>query len=366
MIGSRNSVYFLVFACGRLPCALSAQAPTIKRECTRRVRSSRIKAMLDNFLQILPEVIFDAAEKLGGRCTGRFYTLNALENRVYDIEMEEGPQVIIKFYRPGRWSRATIQAEHDFLKALEESEIPVVCPLTDDKGQSIFEISEVMFTIFPKRPGRLEPELTTEQLTRLGRFMARLHNVGATVKAAPRLRLDPQTYGRDPLKFLKDGNFVPMELASRFETIVTQICDAITPRFEDVKYVLLHGDCHSGNILWNRDDPYFIDFDDMLYAPPVQDIWMLTGGDDDYGKEQRHILLDAYEQIRTFDMKTMQIIEPLRALRMIHFSAWIARRWEDSAFKVAFPAFGTEHYWQEQIEGLALQLEKVQYHTTDL
>jgi Ser/Thr protein kinase RdoA (MazF antagonist) len=322
--------------------------------------------MLDNFLQILPEIIFDAAEKLGGRCTGRFYALHAMENRVYDIELEEGPHVIIKFYRPGRWSRATIQAEHDFLKALEESEIPVVCPLTDDKGQSIFEIREVMFTIFPKRPGRLEPEPTTEQLTRLGRFMARLHNVGATVKAAPRLRLDPQTYGRDPLLFLKDGNFVPMELASRFETIVTQICDAMTPRFEDVKCVLLHGDCHSGNILWNRDDPCFIDFDDMLYAPPVQDIWMLTGGDDDYGKERRRILLEAYEQIRAFDMTTMQLIEPLRALRMIHFSAWIARRWEDSAFKLAFPDFGTEHYWQEQIEALALQLEKVQYHTTDL
>jgi Ser/Thr protein kinase RdoA (MazF antagonist) len=118
--------------------------------------------------------------------------------------------------------------------------------------------------------------------------------------------------------------------------------------------------------LWNRDDPYFIDFDDMLYAPPVQDIWMLTGADDDYGKEQRRILLDAYEQIRTFDMPTMQLIEPLRALRMIHFSAWIARRWEDSAFKAAFPDFGTEHYWEEQIEGLALQLEKVQYPTTDL
>jgi Ser/Thr protein kinase RdoA (MazF antagonist) len=322
--------------------------------------------MLDNFLQILPEVIFNAGEKLGGRCTGRFYALNALENRVYDIEMEEGPHVIVKFYRPGRWSRATIQAEHDFLQALEESEIPVVCPLTDDKGQSIFEISGVMFTIFPKVPGRLEAELTTEQLTRLGRFMARLHNVGATVKAAPRLRLDPQTYGRDPLKFLKEGKFVPLELASRFETIVTQICDAIAPRFEKVAYVLLHGDCHSGNILWNRDDPYFIDFDDMLYAPPVQDIWMLTGADDDYGKEQRRILLEAYEQIRTFDMTTMQLIEPLRALRMIHFSAWIARRWEDSAFKLAFPDFGTEHYWQEQIEALALQLEKVRYPTTDL
>ena len=243
--------------------------------------------MLDNFLQILPEVIFDAAEKLGGRCTGRFYALNAMENRVYDIEMEEGPHVVIKFYRPGRWSRATIQTEHDFLKALEKSEIPVVCPLTDDNGQSIFEINEVLFTIFPKRPGRLEPELNTEQLTRLGRFLARLHNVGATVKGAPRLRLDPQTYGREPLKFLTDGNFIPMQLASRFETIVTQICDAIGPRFEDVNYVLLHGDCHCGNILWDRDAPYFIDFDDMLYAPPVQDIWMLTGGDDDYGKERR-------------------------------------------------------------------------------
>jgi len=322
--------------------------------------------MLDNFLQILPEVIFDAAEKLGGRCTGRFYALNAMENRVYDIEMEEGPHVIIKFYRPGRWSRATIQAEHDFLKALEASEIPVVCPLTDGQGRSIFEINQVMYTIFPKRPGRLEPELNPEQLARLGRFLARLHNVGAATKGVPRLRLDPQIYGRDPLKFLTDGNFIPMQLASRFEIIVTQICDAMVPRFEGVQYVLLHGDCHSGNILWNRDDPYFIDFDDMLYAPPVQDIWMLTGGDDDYGRERRKILIEAYEQIRTFDMTTMGLIEPLRALRMIHFSAWIARRWEDGAFKLAFPAFGTERYWQEQIEALALQLEKVQYQPSDL
>jgi Ser/Thr protein kinase RdoA (MazF antagonist) len=322
--------------------------------------------MRDNFLQILPEVIFDAAEKLGGRCTGRFYALHALENRVYDIEMEEGPHVIIKFYRPGRWGRAAIQAEHDFLKALAESEIPVVSPLMDHKRQTIFEINEVMFTIFPKRPGRLEPELTKEQLTRLGRFLARIHNVGATVKAAPRLRLDAQTYGRDRLQFLKARNFIPMELASRFETIVTQICDAISPRFAGVEYVLLHGDCHSGNILWNRDDPYLIDFDDMLYAPPVQDIWMVTGADDDYGKEQRRILLEGYEQIRAFDMTTIQLIEPLRALRMIHFSAWIARRWQDSAFKAAFPDFGTEHYWQEQIEGLALQLEEIQSPTTDL
>ncbi len=322
--------------------------------------------MLNNFLQIVPEVIFDAVERLGGRCTGRFLTLNALENRVYDTEMEQGPHLVVKFYRPGRWTRATIQAEHDFLKALNASEIPVVCPLTDERGQSVFEITGVMFAIFPKRPGRLEPELSKQQLTRLGRFLARLHNVGATVKDAPRQRLDPETYGREPLKFLKHGRFVPMELASRFQTIASEICAAITPRFAHADYILLHGDCHSGNILWNRDDPYFIDFDDMLYAPPVQDIWMLTGGDDDYGKERRRILLEAYEQIRVFDMTTLQLIEPLRALRMIYFSAWIARRWEDYAFKMAFPDFGTEHYWQEQIEALALQLEKLQSVPTDL
>lgn len=321
--------------------------------------------MLDNFLQILPEVIFNAAEKLGGRCTGRFFALHALENRVYDIEMEEGPHIIVKFYRPGRWGRETIQAEHNFLKVLEESEIPVVAPLRDDGKQSIFETSGVMFALFPKRPGRLEPELTKEQLMRLGRFLARLHNAGSTIKDAPRLRLDPQTYGREPLKFLRDGKFIPLELASRFAAIVTQICDAITPRFEEARYVLLHGDCHSGNILWNRDDPYFIDFDDMLYAPPVQDLWMLTGGDDEYGKERREIVLEAYEQIRRFDMTTLRLIEPLRALRMIHFSAWIARRWEDSAFKLSFPDFGSERYWQEQIEALSLQLEKIQEGAND-
>lgn len=321
--------------------------------------------MLDNFLQILPEVIFDAAERLGGRCTGRFFALNAMENRVYDIEMEEGPHVVIKFYRPGRWSRATIQAEHDFLKALDDSEIPVVCPLTDDQGESLLEINGVMFAIFPKRPGRLEAEPNKEQLTRLGRFLARLHNVGAARPDAPRLRLDAQSYGREPLKFLLDGSFMPKPVAPRYETIAARICDAIAPRFETIEYVLLHGDCHSGNILWDRDAPYFIDFDDMLYAPPVQDIWMVTGADDEYGKERREILLEAYEEMRPFDRTTLRLIEPLRALRMIHFAAWIARRWEDGAFKAAFPAFGTERYWEEQIETLALQMEKVESPTTD-
>src|SRR5262249_35434427 len=145
---------------------------------------------------------FDAAETLGGRCTGRFLTLNAMENRVYDIELEGGDHVIIKFYRPGRWSREVIQAEHDFLKACAENEIPVVCPLADSAGKTIFDSGSVMFALFPKRPGRLEPELKPKQLERLGRYLARLHNVGTTFKQTPRLRLTPQTYGRDSLQYV--------------------------------------------------------------------------------------------------------------------------------------------------------------------
>jgi Ser/Thr protein kinase RdoA (MazF antagonist) len=329
--------------------------------------------MLDNFLQITPDVIFDAAETLGGRCTGRFLALNAMENRVYDIEMEAeeamgasatkpvNEHIVIKFYRPGRWSRETIQAEHDFLKALDANEIPVVCASCDPTGRSVFEINQVSFAIFPKRPGRLEPELNEEQLTRLGRFLARLHGVGATFPSAPRMRLTPTTYGRDSLKTLLELKLLPDNLAPRFAQLVEQICDRIDPFFAGVETVLLHGDCHCGNILWKGDNPYFIDFDDMLFAPPVQDFWMLTGGDDSYGTERRKILIEAYEEIRDFDRATLRLIEPLRALRMIYFNAWIARRWEDGAFKMAFPSFATERYWQEQLEGLSAQWEKIAY-----
>jgi Ser/Thr protein kinase RdoA (MazF antagonist) len=299
---------------------------------------------------------------LGGRCTGRFLALNAMENRVYDIELEDQTDhVVIKFYRPGRWSRETIEAEHKFLKLLHENEIPVVCPLTDPAGKTLFEINEVFYTIFPKRPGRLEPELNDEQKQRLGRFLARLHNVGSAVKKAPRITLHPNTYGRESLRFLMDNKLLPPSVEPHFKQLVNQICDQIQPYFEGVESILIHGDCHSGNVLWKGNEPYFIDFDDMLYGPPVQDIWMLSGGDDEYALKNRNDILDAYEEIRPFDHTTLRLIEPLRALRMIHFTAWIARRWEDGAFKMAFPTFGSERYWQEQIEGLSMQWEKIAY-----
>lgn len=315
--------------------------------------------MRTDFLNLLPEIIFKAAESLGGRCTGRFLTLHAMENRVYDIELEDENHVVIKFYRPGRWSAQTIQAEHDFLKSLEEHEIPVVAPLSDSAGKTLFTIDGIFFVIFPRRPGRLEPELNPEQLTRLGRYLARIHNVGSSIKKAPRMTLSPETYGRESLAHLLKGELLPDNVAPRYQQLVTQICDTISAFFEGIENTLLHGDCHCGNILWRGDEPYFIDFDDMLYAPPVQDFWMLTGAADQYGMEMRKILLEAYQEIRPFDESTLSLIEPLRTLRIIHFTAWIAKRWEDSSFKTAFPYFGSERYWQEQIETLSLQLEKI-------
>lgn len=315
--------------------------------------------MLSNFSHLLPEVIFDCAERLGDRCTGRFLTLNAMENRVYDIEKEDGSHVVIKFYRPGRWSKDTILSEHAYLKLAVADEIPVVAPLADDKGETLFDYNGIFYAIFPKRPGRLESELNQEQLTRLGRYLARLHLIGEKIPNAPRLKITPQLYGRDTLSYVKQEGLLQPGLGAIYESLVHQTCDLVEPVFEGVETILVHGDCHVGNVLWNGDEPYFIDFDDMLYAPPVQDMWMLIGGDDEFAMKNRDILISAYEELRAFDDKSLKLIEPLRALRMMYFAGWIARRRDDGAFKLAFPHFGTEKFWQEQIENLSVQLDRI-------
>jgi len=282
-----------------------------------------------------------------------------MENRVYDLEMEDEENRIIKFYRPGRWPRETIQSEHDFLKIALADEIPVVAPIADENGVTLHEYDGIYYALFPKRPGRLEPELNKEQLIRLGRYLARLHNAGEKLKNVPRAKLTPEHYGLGSLKIIDDLNILAPGLGPIYMSICKDICQRITPMFQNVMIYLTHGDCHAGNILWKGDEPFFIDFDDMLYAPPVQDMWMLIGGDDEYAMKNRDILVDAYLEIREFDERTFKLIEPLRALRMIYFSAWIAKRWDDGAFKMAFPHFGTEKYWQQQIEHLSAQLERI-------
>lgn len=315
--------------------------------------------MANNFDAILPEVIFDAVERFGGRCTGRFLALNAMENRVYDVELEDDSHVVIKFYRPGRWTRPIIEAEHEYLAAAAADEIPTVCPFADASGQTLFETEGIFYAVFPKRPGRLEAELNDQQLQRLGRYLGRLHNVGEKLKHVTRGRLDPDTFVRKAMYDLLPLNVIPPELEKRYADLCGEIATAADRRLAGAKYILTHGDCHVGNILWKGDDPYFIDFDDMLHAPPVQDIWMLTGGNDEDGHRRREVLLKAYEQMRAFDYETLSLIETLRTLRMVNFATWIGKRWSDNAFKRGFPDFGSHRYWQEHFEGLNLQLDKI-------
>jgi len=312
------------------------------------------------FAELTPEMIFDATETLGGRCTGRFLQLNAMENRVYDVEMESGERRVIKFYRPGRWKKEQIQAEHHYLKMALENEVPVVPPLNNPDGQTIGEAHGLFFAVFPKKPGRLEAELNPEQLKRLGRYLGRLHLVGESLQGQDRPTLNPDYYARRSIKVLKELDLVPMGLSQKVTMLVDQIADVLDPRFEKLDNILVHGDCHAGNVLWTGDAPHFIDFDDMLYAPAIQDFWMLMGGNDDYAKKNLEIIISGYEEFREFDDDSLKLIEPLRTLRMIYFMAWIGQRWEDGAFKHAFPYFTSERYWQQQVEDLSHQLALLQ------
>lgn len=321
---------------------------------------SELKEIQGNFEHILPEVIFEAVEKLGGRCSGRFLPLNALENRVYDVEMEEGfrvSNVIAKFYRPGKWNREEILAEHCFLGEAMARNVPVVCPLADDDGNTLFKQSDIFCAFFPKIRGRVEPELNEARLKKVGHYLARLHEVGKNLKKVKRGILSPETYGKDAIKTLREIDVIPEQFKSRVFGIAEECCEAMMPLFKNAACHLVHGDCHVGNVLWNGDQPTFVDFDDIVYSSPAQDLWMLAGGTDEYGLKNWSYILSGYEEIKPFDYPSIRLAEALRALRVLHFSAWIARRRCESQFMRTFPYFGTEKYWFEQIETLSTQLE---------
>ncbi|MEK6577754.1 MAG: serine/threonine protein kinase [Bdellovibrionota bacterium] len=326
------------------------------------------------FFGLTPDRVLEAVESAGLRCTGRCFTLNSFENRVYDVELEpesadsdgstQAPAAskknfrIVKFYRPGRWTREQILEEHEFLLDLQNTEIPAVAPLFFSTGETLREVpgQGIWYTLFPKVGGRAPDELSDEQLERIGRLLARIHNVGAVKKATHRVRIDPDTYGLRNLEFLLQGNFLPLEFKDRYEKAVKRICEITAPWFAEASYQRIHGDCHLGNLLWSPAGPFFLDFDDMVIGPPVQDVWLIVPGRDSESIQQREVLISAYEQMRAFDRKSLRLIEPLRVLRIVHFSAWIARRWEDPAFPGAFPNFGSDRYWRDETVGLEDQL----------
>jgi Ser/Thr protein kinase RdoA (MazF antagonist) len=322
------------------------------------------------FYELTPDRILDAVEAAGLRPTGRCYALNSMENRVYDVEIEIDGAArtpsdrfrVIKFYRPGRWTNDQILAEHEFLEELDEHELPVVPPINMEVGSTLAAIEDtgLRYAIWPRIGGRIADELDDEKLRRLGRLMARVHNIGEVGVADERIRLDVDSYGRDNLAYLLDHDVLPADVRDAYRSLVEQLCDTVEPWFEGVACQRIHGDCHIGNVLWRDDDPYLVDFDDMVRGPCVQDLWLIVPGRDTVAVRDRETFLEAYEELRGFDRSTLRLVEPLRALRYIHFTAWIARRQDDPAFQRVFSDFGSERYWFEQISGLREQIGLIQ------
>lgn len=322
------------------------------------------------FYSLTPEEVMNAVESSGYQCTGRCFALNSMENRVYEIEVEsddtdtssKGKFCVVKFYRPGRWTHEQILEEHEFLLDLKEYEIPVVAPLQFSDGSTLKKCptSGMWYAVFPRVGGRAPEELTDEQVQRIGRLLGRIHNVGATKKAEHRISLTPVSYGLDNLDFLLKENVIPLDLKSMFEDSVREICRLSSPWFEQTPIQRIHGDCHLGNLLWNQEGPFFLDFDDMLMGPCVQDLWLVVPGRDPEAKQQFQILVEAYRQMRTLESQSLRLVEPLRALRFVHFITWMTKRWEDPAFPRAFPYYGTYEYWGRETQNLKEQLSLIQ------
>ncbi len=308
------------------------------------------------FNKLTPEHVLDAVETGGRRCTGRFIILNSYENRVYQLELDDDTWVVGKFYRPGRWSPETILEEHRFLFELEEVEIPVACPLRLDGESTLGEVEGILFSVFPRVGGRAPEELTDEQVQVLGRLIGRIHNIGAVREAPGRLSLTPATYGEMNLRYLMEHEVIPAEARENYLQTATQLIEQMKPLFQHVPMHRIHGDCHLANLIWAPKGPTFLDFDDMVMGPAVQDIWMLVPSFDEYGQRQRELLLKAYTQFRDFDPAWLRLVEPLRALRYIHYATWIARRWHDPTFKRTFDYFGTLQYWQRETQDLREQM----------
>lgn len=314
-----------------------------------------------SYASLTPDVVLDAMESVALRGTGRLLALNSYENRVYQVWMEDGPPVVTKFYRPGRWSTAAILEEHAFTEELSACEIPVVTAMTVD-GRTLHEHRGFRFAVFPRRGGRAPEFDDPKTLEWMGRFIGRIHAVGGVRPFGDRPSLDLASFGEEPRDYLIANGLLPADLADAWKGVAQLALDGIRRcygRAGDVRTLRLHGDCHAGNVLWTDDGPHFVDFDDCRTGPAVQDLWMLLSGDRAAMQGQLTDVLAGYEDFCEFDPRELNLVEALRTLRMIHYAAWIARRWDDPAFPAAFPWFGTQRYWQDQILDLREQVGRL-------
>ncbi len=311
------------------------------------------------FESLGPNQILDSLDAVGWHTDGRVSGLNSYENRVYQVGLEDGSSVVAKFYRPHRWSDATILEEHQFSAELQDTDIPVICPIADDTGKTLHHFEDFRFCVFPRAGGR-PPELDNpEQLEVIGRCMARLHLVGEQQKFEHRHQLTPDRLGDESVAFLLSSELLPSDCRDVYAGLSADILQKTHAEFDQcrgVQQLRIHGDFHPGNILWGSDQtPHLLDFDDCCSGPAIQDLWMFLSGDRPYATARLADILEGYTQFREFDPAELALVEPLRALRLIHYAAWIARRWEDPAFARAFPFFAERRFWDEHILGLREQ-----------
>ncbi|MFA5495079.1 MAG: serine/threonine protein kinase [Porticoccaceae bacterium] len=313
------------------------------------------------FERLTPELIMTAVESAGFVCDGRFFALNSYENRVYQVGIEDAQPLIAKFYRPERWSDAQLAEEHEFCFALVDQELPVIAPLHlggECGGASIGHWQGFRFALYPRRGGHA-PELDNlDNLHTLGKFLGRIHSVGAARPFVHRPAIDAATFGDDSIAFVRE-HFIPRELDPAYSSVALELMVAVRESLATLgpqDYIRVHGDCHAGNILWRDNLPHFVDFDDARMAPAIQDIWMLLCGERDRQQAQLGEILDGYSEFGDFAHRQLRWIEAFRALRLLHFSAWLARRWRDPAFPRAFPWFDSPRYWGDHILELREQL----------
>ncbi len=311
------------------------------------------------YANLEPDLILNAVESMGFLCSGSLLALNSYENRVYQVGIEDKTPMIVKFYRPNRWSNETILEEHQFALELVQHEIPVVAPWVSSAQETLHEYKGYRFALFPRWGGHALELDSLDQLEWMGRFIGRLHAAGACKPFQHRPFLDIKTHGYSSYHFLIEHHFIPEAIKNNYCHIVESLLKKIEYCFQQagsINAIRLHGDIHVGNVLWNDAGPHIVDLDDCMMGPAIQDIWMLLSGDKIQMRLQLEYILSGYREFHDFNPRELQLIEALRSLRMLYYSAWLAKRWEDPAFPHSFPWFNTPHYWEEQLRYLGDQL----------
>jgi len=313
------------------------------------------------FASLDPNTVITLVENgLGVRCTNLCRPLASYINRVFELEQEDNTGLVVKFYRPGRWSADALQDEHTFLLELNEQEVPVVAPLQLQNGETLGNHDNILFAVFPKCGGRSYDEYSDDQWLELGRLLGRTHAVGAGKIPTARITMRPDSSTRDQLGYILENAAIPPDLAKKYSQVTNTLINEINPLFDNTEMIRIHGDCHFANLIYRPGESfYIIDFDDMALGPPVQDFWMLLPNYMEDSFVEIDIFLEGYETFRDFDRRTLRLIEPLRAMRFIHYTAWCAHQVAEDGVSHVAPDFGTREYWQQEINDLADQMERI-------